>query len=58
MDLIAHLLTRDAPDGWRNTLAPVSASDHVYMANVRSKPTSSPRPTDPALAGFTDWAAR
>lgn len=58
MDLIAHILTRDAEDGWKNTLAPVSASDHVRMANVRSKPTSSARPSDPALAGFSDWAAR
>ena len=57
MDLIAHLLTRDAPDGWRNTLAPVSASDHVYMANVQRVPTTKPS-SDPALSAFADWAAR
>jgi len=58
VDLVAHLMTRDAPDGWQNTLAPVSASDHVYMTNVRSKPAAPARPTDPALAAFSDWAAR
>jgi hypothetical protein len=58
VDLVAHLLTRDAEDGWQNTLAPVSASDHVRMSNVRSKPASPARPSDPALAAFSDWAAR
>lgn len=58
VDLIAHLLTRDAPDGWQNTLAPVSAPDHVYMSNVRSAPAPALPPRDPALAAFHDWAAR
>lgn len=58
MDLVAHLLTRDAPDGWQNTLAPVSASDHVYMTNVRSKPAPVKAPSDPALAAFSDWASK
>ena len=58
MDLVAHIITRDSPDGWQNTLAPVSASDHVYMSNVRAKPASPARPSDPALAAFSDWAAR
>ena len=57
VDLVAHIITRDSPDGWQNTLAPVSASDHVYMSNVRSKPANKPS-SDPALAAFSDWAAR
>lgn len=58
MDLVAHIMTRDASDGWQNTLAPVSATDHVHMSNIRSKPAAAARPTDPALAAFSDWAAR
>ena len=57
MDLVAHLLTRDADDGWKNTLAPVSAADHVRMHNVRSKPANKPS-SDPALSSFADWAGR
>jgi hypothetical protein len=57
VDLVAHLLTRDADDGWKNTLAPVSAADHVRMTNARSKPANKPS-SDPALASFADWAGR
>ena len=58
VDLVAHLITRDSHDGWQNTLAPVSATDHVHMSNIRSKPAAAARPSDPALASFADWAAR
>jgi hypothetical protein len=57
VDLVAHLLTRNAEDGWRNTLAPSSPVDAVNMHNERHKPASKPT-TDPALAAFADWASR
>ena len=57
MDLVAHLITRDSEDGWRNTLAPVSAGDHVRMTNVQRAPATTPS-SDPALSAFADWAAR
>ena len=54
MDLVAHLMTRNADDGWRYTLAPKSAADEVHMLNHRNAPKSTP--TDPALAAFHRWA--
>jgi len=57
VDLVAHLITRDSEDGWRNTLAPVSAGDHVRMTNVQRAPVTKPS-SDPALSAFADWAAR
>ena len=55
MELLAHLLTRNAPDGWQNTLAPVSAADHVHMRNVQTAPSEAPK--DPALASLHAWAS-
>lgn len=58
MDLIAHILTRNSVDGWRNTLAAASAADLVNMENARNAPKKASASSDPALAAFSDWAAR
>ena len=58
VDLIAHILTRNSSDGWQNSLAAASAADLVYMENARNAPKEASASSDPALAAFSDWAAR
>ena len=58
MSLAAHLLTRNAPDGWANTCAPASPADLLHMRTVRPGPAADAPATDPAVAAFNEWAAR